>query len=462
MNRLGTLISSLAVGSLLLAGCTMGPDYKRPDVVVPDAFEYSINDGKSIANLNWWELFGDEQLNALITTALEQNKDMAIAISRIEEARAALGFVRSDQYPQFEIVGGAERGSGLAIGGVQLPVRNNFVLAGNLSFELDLWGKLRRSTESAQADLLATIDASNSVMITLIADVASAYLLLLDLDEQVAIAERTLETRTQSLGIIKARFEYGTVALLDVNQAEIEMYDAQAQLAAFQRQDAQAENLLNILLGQNPGDINRSGTKISSLKPLAIPVGLPSELLERRPDIRVAEQQLAAQTALIGVAEAIRFPSLNLTGSLGLASDDLSGFLSSDNQTWGLSAGLLAPIYNAGRNKRRVEVETARTEQALLNYQQTVLQALREVEDSIVAVETYARESASRKQQRLAAASATKLSWARYDAGVTSYLEVLESERSLFRSELSASSTHREQLIAYITLYKALGGGWNL
>ena len=302
----GALVSTLLVASLLLAGCTLGPDYERPETVVPSEYMYSIDDGKSIANLNWWELFGDEQLNALITTALEQNKDMAIAISRIEEARAALGFVRSDQYPQFEITGGADRGSS-AIGGLQLPVRNNFVLAGNLSFELDLWGKLRRSTESAQADLLATVDASNSVMITLIADVASAYFLLLDLDQQVSIAERTLETRTESLGIINARFEYGTVALLDVNQAEIEMYDAQAQLAALQRQDAQAENLLNILLGQNPGAIDRSGHKISSLKPLAVPAGLPSELLERRPDIRQAEQQLASQTALIGVAEAIRW-----------------------------------------------------------------------------------------------------------------------------------------------------------
>ena len=450
-----------AMGTLLLAGCTLGPDYERPDTVIPDKFQNAVSDGNSIANLNWWELFGDEQLNALITRALEQNKDMAIAISRIEEARAALGFVRSDQYPQFEIAGGASRGTGLSVNGVRAPISNDFVLAGNLSFELDLWGKLRRSTEAAQADLLATVDASNSVMITLIADVASAYILLLDLDQQVAIAERTLETRTESLGIIKSRFEYGIVGLLDVNQAEIEMLDAKAQLAAFRRQNAQAENLLNILLGQNPGDIRRDGSNISSLKPLPVPAGLPSELLERRPDIRAAEQQLVAQTARIGVAEAIRFPSLSLTGSLGLVSDDLSGFLSSDNQTWGLSAGLIAPVYNAGRNKRRVEVEKARTEQALLNYQQTILQALREVEDSMIAVETYKEELDSRRQQRKAAASAAKLSWARYDGGVTSYLEVLESQRSLFSSEISASYTHREQLIAYITLYKALGGGWN-
>jgi multidrug efflux system outer membrane protein len=334
------------------------------------------------------------------------------------------------------------------------------VLAGNLSFELDLWGKLRRSTEAAQAELLATVDAGNSVMITLISDVASAYLLLLDLDTRVAVAERTLATRNDSLAIIQARFDRGTVALIDVNQAEIEKYDAEAQLAELQREDVQVENLLNVLLGQYPGAIMRERRDIYSLAPIKVPAGLPSELLERRPDVRVAEQQLAAQTARIGVAEAIRFPSLSLTGTLGLASDDLSGFFSSDNKTWGLSVGLIAPVFNAGRNKRRVEVEVARTEQALLNYEQTVLQALREVEDSLVAVHTFEREVLARENQQKAAASAAMLSRARYDGGVTSYLEVLESERSLFRAELLASSTHREQLVSLITLYKALGGGW--
>ena len=460
MKKRGFLVAAATLGTLFVAGCAMGPDYQRPQTTLPEAFEQATDSGTSIANLNWWELFGDEQLNALVRLALEQNRDMAIAVSRIEEARAALGFVRSDQYPQFEVAAGANRGNSIPGTSVILPVSNNFVLAGNLSFELDLWGKLRRSTEAARADLLATVEASNSVMITLIADVASAYLLLLDVDTRVAIAERTLNTRNESLGIIQARFDRGTVALIDVNQAQIEKYDAEAQLVALQREDVQVENLLSLLLGQNPGAIVRERRDIYSLVPLQVPAGLPSELLERRPDVRSAEQRLAAQTARIGVAEAIRFPSLSLTGSLGLASDDLSGFFSSDNKTWGLSAGLIAPVFNAGRNKRRVEVELARTEQALLNYEQTVLQALQEVEDSLVSVHTYKREVLARKSQQKAAASAAMLSRARYNGGVTSYLEVLESERSLFRAELLASSTHREQLVAYITLYKALGGGW--
>jgi len=454
------LRATVVLGLLFVAGCAMGPDYERPETAMPEAFEQVTDSGPSIANLNWWELFGDEQLNSLVRIALEQNRDMLIAVSRIEEARAALGFVRSDQYPQFEVSAGATRGNSIPGTAVIMPISNNFVLAGNLSFELDLWGKLRRSTEAAQAELLATVDAGNSVMITLIADVASAYLLLLDIDARVAIADRTLETRIESLGIIQARFDRGTVALIDVNQAEIEKYDAEAQLVALQREDVQVENLLNILLGQHPGAIIRERPDIYSLVPIQVPAGLPSELLERRPDVRVAEQQLAAQTARIGVAEAIRFPSLSLTGSLGLASDDLSGFFSSDNKTWGLSAGLIAPVFNAGRNKRRVEVEVARTEQALLNYEQTVLQSLREVEDALVSVSTYEHEVLARESQQKSATSAAMLSRARYDGGVTSYLEVLESERSLFRAELLASSTRREQMVSYVTLYKALGGGW--
>ncbi len=460
MNNRALLMAVVMLGTLLVAGCAMGPDYERPQTPMPEAFEQAEDSGTSIVNLDWWELFGDEQLNALVRIALEQNQDMAIAISRIEEARAALGFVRSDQYPQFEVSAGANRGNSIPGTSVIVPINNNFVLAGNLSFELDLWGKLRRSTEAAQAELLATVDASNSVRITLIADVASTYLLLLDLDTRVAIAERTLETRKESLGIIQARFDRGTVALIDVNQAQIEMYDAEAQLFALQREDVQVENLLNILLGQHPGVIEREQHDIYSLELLKVPAGLPSELLERRPDVRVAEQQLAAQTARIGVAEAIRFPSLSLTGTLGLASDDLSGFFSSDNKTWGLSAGLIAPVFNAGRNKRRVEVEVARTEQALLNYEQTVLQAMREVEDSLAGIQTYKYEVLARENQQKAATSAAMLSRARYNGGVTSYLEVLESERSLFKAELLASSTHREQLVSYVTLYKALGGGW--
>lgn len=444
----------------LIAGCTMGPDYQRPEVESPASWREPVVDGSSIANLNWWDLFKNEDLTRLITATLANNKDLGIAIARIEEARAALGFVRADQFPGVSGQAGASRGN--TIPGTDIPgsVANSYVLAASVNFEVDLWGKLRRSTESARAELLATIEARNVVTITLIADVASAYLLLLDLDHRVDVARRTLETRQKSTDIIQARFDRGIVPLLDVNQAQIEQADAAAELAALERQDMQAENLLSVLLGQNPGSILRGKDVSLKLYSPEVPVGLPSELLERRPDIRQAGDLLHAQTARIGVAEALRWPSLSLTGALGLASNDLSNFISGDNQVWELNAGLLGPVFDAGRNRSRVEAEIARTEQALKSYELTVLRAFQEVDDALVGIRTFRDEALARQQQVAAARSATELSRARYDGGVTSYLEVLESERSLFRAELLASVSKREQLVSVVLLYKALGGGW--
>lgn len=442
----------------LLSACAMGPDYERPEVPVPEGFDASPVPGASIANLAWWELFQDDELTALIETALRNNKELAIALARIEEARAALGFVRADQFPNVTGQAGASRGNALA--GIPGDINNTFVLAADINFEVDLWGKLQRSTEAARAELLATVEARNVVTITLISDVASIYLLLLDLDNRVEIAEETRKTREDSLSIIQSRFDKGVVALIDVNQAEIELGDAEAELASLQRENRKTENLLSVLLGQNPGPILRSRVTGGTVFPPDIPAGLPSELLERRPDIRQASQELAAQTARIGVAEALRFPSLGLTGSLGLASTDLDDFISSDNKAWGISANLLGPIFDAGRNKARVEVERARTEQLLNSYQLTILSAFQEVEDSLISIQTYREEANARDRQVIAARSAAELSRARYDGGVTSFLEVLESERSLFRAALLASSTRRLQLVSVVELYKALGGGW--
>jgi len=455
-------ISRLAVSALVLlvSACAMGPDYERPEVPVPAEYDEPVIPGASIANLKWWELFEDAELSTLIEAALINNNELAIAVARIEEVRAALGFVRADQYPNLDGTAGAGRGNTVPGIGVPGDVNDIFVLSASLSFELDLWGKLRRSTEAARAELLATVDARNVVTITLIADVASVYLLLLDLDKRVTIAQRTMETRQDSLGIVQARFDKGVVPLIDVNQAEIELEDAIAELAALQRQNQQAENLLSVLLGRNPGPILRTRNREEDLLPPGIPAGLPSELLERRPDVRQASQQLAAQTARIGVAEALRFPSLSLTGSLGLASVELDDFVSSSNKVWGVSADLFGPIFDAGRGKSRVEVERARTEQLLNNYELTVLRAFQEVEDSLIDIRTYHEEALARERQVKAANSAATLSRARYDGGVTSYLEVLESERSLFRAELLASSTRREQIVSVVSLYKALGGGW--
>ena len=453
-------VSLVLLTVLFIGGCALGPDYERPGVVTPDAYRQPVGSGDSIAQLNWWEQFQDAQMQALIEIALAENNDLAIAVARIEEARARYGFVRADQFPRVD--GGASVGRGNTASQF-VPgagAEDQYVLAGEVSWEVDLFGKLRRSTEAARADLLATEEARRAVMITLIADVASAYLSLRDLDARYEISRRTLETRRDSTELVRARFEKGTVPLIDLNQAQIEEADAAAQLAFFERSVAQTENLLSVLIGRNPGPILRQRNKKLRLAPPDIPAGLPSELLERRPDVRQAERQLAAQTARIGVAEALRWPSLNLTASLGLASNDLSDLLDSDAKLWDINGSLFAPIFNSGQNRRRVEVEKARTEQLLNAYEQTVLQAFREVEDTLVDIRTYYDEARARAGQVTAAQSAAKLSRARYDGGVTSYLEVLESERSLFRAELAESEVRRAQLVGVVSLYKALGGGW--
>ena len=286
-------------------------------------------------------------------------------------------------------------------------------------------------------------------------------MLLRDLDAQLEISRRTEQAREKSLAIIQARFEKGTVPRIDLNQAQIELAVASAAVSASERAVAQTEHALSLLLGRNPGPVVRGLPLQQQAMPPDIPVGLPSELLQRRPDVLSTEALLAAQTARIGVAQAARWPSLSLTGALGFESGDLSDLTASGSDFWNLGAGLLAPVFNAGRNKNRVEVERARTEQARLAYQQTVLRAFAEVEDALVAVRTYRDEHAARSRQVEAARSAARLSRARYDGGVTSYLEVLDTERSLFSAELTESQTLRLYFDSVIRLYKALGGGWN-
>jgi multidrug efflux system outer membrane protein len=449
-----------ACAALLLTGCAMGPDFQQP--VVPEPIEYRVDmpAGESIGNLAWFDLFNDENLNSLIRTALEENKDLLTAVARVEESRAALGFVRADQFPGIGLQGAATRANlfnGISTSGIN----EQFVLGAGLNFEVDLWGRLRRATESARAQLLATVEARNVVLTTLISDVAASYFLLLDTDQRIQIAEETLASRIESTRIIQARYDRGTVALLDLNQAQIEEGDAAAELASLRGEQQQTENILNLLIGRNPSPIIRDRQLDALDLPPSIPVGLPSELLERRPDIRQAEANLAAQTADIGVAQASRFPALNLTGLLGLASPDLSGFVDSDNKAWSVGASLTGPLFDAGKLRSGVDVERAQAEQALLQYENTVIQAFVEVENALISISALSEELLIREKQVVAARSAAMLSRARYDGGVTSYLEVLESERAKFRTELSESVVRRRRLVAFTTLYRALGGGWN-
>ena len=450
-----------AVLLLLVSGCTLTPDYERPALDIPEFYIQPADGGASIANLEWWSLFQDAQLQYLIRTALEENKDLRASLQRIREARALLTFTRADQYPFIDGSGSVSRDRPSKILFPGSDTSNNYSLSVDLSFEVDLWGKLSRATEAAEADLLATEASYRNVTISLVSNVASVYFLLRDLDARLHIARETVKSRSESLQIIQARFDKGTVPELDVNQAQIELAIAEAAVSVFERESVQAENALQFLLGRNPGAVQRGLPLEQQVLPSDIPVGLPSELLQRRPDLVAAEERLRAETARIGVAEALRYPSIGLTGSLGLASDDFSDLTDSDARTWSVGGGLFAPLFNSGKLKAQAEGQRARTEQVMAAYESTLLRAFREVEDALVAIHTYHAENEARQRQATAARNAARLSRARYDGGVVDYLEVLDSERSLFTAELEDSVTRRQYLNAIVELYKALGGGWN-
>jgi multidrug efflux system outer membrane protein len=457
------ILGGLVCATLVtVAGCALGPSYERPEVPVPEGWVEPVRTDTTIADLPWWEVFADTTLQNLIELALVENKDLLTSAARIEEARANLGFTKADLYPRLDGSAGASRSKTSE----QLPPllgehHNDFFLAADASWELDLWGKLRRATEAARGEYLATEEGYRALTLSLVSDVASLYFGLRDLDARLEISRRTLAGRQESTTLIRSRFEGGIAPELDLNQAEIEEAEAAASVASLDRQVIQTEYALSVLLGHAPGAIPRGRALTDQPIPPEIPAGLPSELLERRPDVLVAEQQLAAQTARIGVAQALRFPSLSLTGSYGLESNDLENITENGASFWNIGANLLGPIFNFGKNKAQVEVERARTEQLLHQYELAVLQGFREVEDALVAIRTFREEHAARTRLVTAAQNAVRLSRARYDSGFTNYLEVLDLERSLFSAELAASQTLQQQLVSVVQLYKALGGGWS-
>lgn len=442
----------------VLASCSVGPDFQRPQVDTLEVYNYDKLGVDTVSTLLWWELFNDPGVDTLVKIALFQNQDLLIAASRVQEARASLGFTKADQYPKLDVQAGSNRGN--SVQGLKFDnVSSSHFISPVLSWEIDFWGKFSRATESARAQLMASEYSLRSVQITLISEVISTYYLLLDYNQRLLISQETLESREHSLDIIEQRFAQGTIPEIDLNQSQIQREIAVASIPFYERFIVKTENALNILLGYNPGIIQDDKLLYSQYAPPEIPVGLPSELLERRPDIAQAEYNLMAQNARVGVAVAQRFPSISLTGILGLASSDLSTLTDGD-PAWSISAGLFGPIFNFNKNIARVEVEEARTQQALYKYEKTVLNAFREVEDALVEVDTYKREADAKKRQFDAASNAARLSQLRYDQGVTSYLEVLETQRSAFSTALELSETRKNYLDSYVKLYKALGGGW--
>jgi multidrug efflux system outer membrane protein len=462
----------LLVGLLVFTSCALGPNYKRPDVGAPQAFLEAAPPGESVANLPWWDLFGDETLKGLIREALKENKDIRVALARIQEARAALGYTRADQWPSLAYMGRASRTELDAAPNFLYPLAPRHLpayadvttdmglVAADVSFEVDLWGRLRRSTESSRAQLVATEEAYRTTVITLVSDVATAYLLMRQLDAQLKVAKDTLASRRESLRLIRAKFEAGMIPLLDVNQAEMLEASAESTVAFLERALAQTEHALSFLLGKNPSAIPRGKALDEQVFPPEVPPGLPSELLERRPDIRKAEEDLHAQMALIGVAKALMLPNLTLTGTYGHETIELTGYPSGSGDFWTAAAGLIGPLFQFGKNKRRVEIQKAKTEEALHAYERAALNAFREVEDGLVAVRTYRDEYAAVQRNLEAARSASRLAHARYDEGYTSYLEVLDTDRILFSSELQAAEVLQKRCASVIALYKALGGGW--
>ena len=414
----------------------------------------------SILNIKWWELFNDPILANLIQTGLNENKDVLIASSRIDQAMAQLGFTQADLWPKVGYSAGAQRGN--VIGGAPtqgFAAQNLFTGFGTLSWEIDFWGKFRRGNEAAKAELVASEYGQRTVQIGLIASIAGTYYQLLDYKWREYISRKTLDLRQESLNIIQARYDAGIVPEIDLNQAQIQRAIAASAVPLFKRSVAQTENALGILLGRSPGPITTGIELDEQQLPPDIPVGLPSLLMERRPDVLQAEAFLHAQTALIGVAVAQRFPSISLTGILGVASSDVSN-LTANPAAWAIGGSLLGPLFEFGKNKRRVEIERKITEQVMFEYERTVITAFQEVEDALVEISTLKEERQARMDHVTAANNAQYLSGERYDKGVTSFLELIESQRQSFEAQLSLSETTQKLFNAYVKLYKALGGGW--
>ena len=442
----------------------MGPDYQRPKT--EDSASFRMAEGSpdipSLANLPWWDLLRDEQLQALINIALTENRDLRQAAATVEEFQARAFIARSDYFPGLTASGNAPsfgRKTVFVFPGFANPF--NYYLQGNLAWEIDIWGRVRRSNEAARADLLSKEENRRAVTIQLVSAVGEAYFNLLQFDAQLNIAKRTVNSWEESVRISQARLKQGFSSRLDLDQFEAERAHAAARTAELERQMVQAENQLSVLLGRKPFAMTRGRSLYEQVMPPDVPAGLPSELLQRRPDILVAEQQLAAATARIGAAKADRFPKITLTGLLGSASPQLSTFFS-DPAFYGVAgAGFITPLLNGQVLGFQQDAAEAQAKQTLAQYEQSILIAFREVEDTLIAVRTARTQNDAQQQQVTALQSALKLAELRYKGGLANYLDVLVSRRNLFEAELAMTGSRRLHLVSVVQLYKALGGGWS-
>jgi multidrug efflux system outer membrane protein len=464
------MAGAAAMLAAAIAGCAVGPDYRRPETATPAAYRFEAEpSADSVADTGWWQVYQDPVLQALIREGLANNLDVRMAAARVDQARAVLGSARLQQLPQVSVTGGAQRQRTSLY---ELPpgtpaVTNVFALEGNLSYEIDFWGKYRRATESARAQLLQSDYAKQDVMAGLVTGVATAYFTLQTLDEQLAITRRTVDTRQKFVDLTQAQHDRGTVSELDVATAQAQLAIAKANLPELKLLIGQTEDQLSVLLGRYPDAILRedgagAAANLAHAPPPVPAAGLPSALLERRPDVREAEQNLVAANAQVGVAKANLFPSITLTAAGGGISNALSSLFSGPARTWSAGAEVLQPLLNSQRNLYQLDLADAQKRQALFQYQKSVQTAFQEVSDALLARQQDADVQAAQEAQVDAQRRANTIALARYRVGYASYFNVIDADRDLFTAELSLSAARLNTLLSVVQLYRALGGGWQV
>ncbi len=449
---------------LLLAGCAVGPNYKRPPVEAPQTFRGETTGGtNSFADLPWWDVFKDSRLQLLIQTALANNYDLRIAFTRVEQARQLAAQARAAFFPQVHYGGLAGKGRNVAAGGAPAPNGTSGGLVAidlNASWEIDLWGRLRRLNESARAQFLASEEARRDTRISLISQVAQNYFQLLALDRELQIARDNTNSLGGSLKIFDERLKGGVASKLETATAQALLESADATIPNLERQIAVQENVLSVLLGEAPRAIQREDVPLETQSPPEVPAGLPSSLLERRPDIRQAEQQLRSANAQVGVAVADFFPQLELTGLFGQVSTGLSAFTAGGATAWSAAASLTGPLFHAGELKARYRQAKAARDQYALQYQAAVLNALQEVSSALISRAKFAEAAVAQARAVDAYKEALRISLERYRLGNASYYEVLQEQQLLFPAENTVVETRLNEFLAVIQLYRALGGGW--
>jgi multidrug efflux system outer membrane protein len=454
MNKLKIVVVILTL-TILPVGCLVGPKYEKPVEQSAASFQngpVSVDTLASVVNVKWFDLFNDEVLKRLIYKGLENNYDMKIAMARIERSRAELGYTKADLLPAIGY-------SGTVNSNEKTFMPSN--AAATLSWELDFWGKVRHENRAVQDELLASEEGRKVILSNLVSDIAVAYFQLRDFDNQLIVTQKTLKTRQKAFDIINQRFLAGYVSEVDKVQVEQQVAIAEAVIPSIKRQITDRENTISILLGQAPGAIERGKTNLELQVANSIPVSIPSILLKNRPDVKQAEMAYMAANERIGVAQAMRFPSFNIAALAGFANNDVSALFNGSSYLQNVSASVVGPLFNFGKNKRRVDIYRQIAEESRLSYQKTCIVAVAEVEQALQNVRTYKEEWTARNKQVMAARKNLELSDARYYNGYVSYLEVLEVQRSLFDAELSLSELTQNQLSSMIQLYRALGGGWN-